>query len=150
MSVIPMREPLGYCCLVTISCIIGQVCMVHLAPPPKKKKKKVNKYINKFKKREIITYGACTCIFIKVRKTYLPGGFSRGNEWVYVCSREYDYVNEYTFPAKLQNMTGRTGWSGTQSFRIKGLDKCVFCWVCSILIKQRDVVVRWSGEVMSI
>ena len=61
-------------------------------------------------------------------------------------SREYDYVNEYPYSAKLQNMTCWTE-SGTQSSNIKGLDKCVWCWVCSVLSKQRGEVVWWGGGV---
>ena len=37
--------------------------------------------------------------------------------------------------------------SGTQSSHIKGLDKCVWCWVCSVLSKQRGEVVWWGGGV---
>ena len=61
-------------------------------------------------------------------------------------SREYDYVNEYPYSAKLQNMTCWTE-SGTQSSHIKGLDKCVWCWVCSVLSKQRGEVVWWARGV---
>ena len=67
--------------------------------------------------------------------------------WFHIkFSREYDYVNEYPYSAKLQNMTGWTE-SGTQSSHIKGLDKCVWCWVCSVLSKQRGEVVWWGGGV---
>ena len=67
--------------------------------------------------------------------------------WFHIkFSREYDYVNEYPYSAKLQNMTCWTK-SGTQSSHIKGLDKCVWCWVCSVLSKQRGEVVWWGGVV---
>ena len=67
--------------------------------------------------------------------------------WFHIkFSREYDYVNEYPYSAKLQNMTCWTE-SGTQSSHIKGLDKCVWCWVCSVLSKQRGEVVWWGGGV---
>ena len=67
--------------------------------------------------------------------------------WFHIkFSREYDYVNEYPYSAKLQNMTCWTE-SGTQSSNIKGLDKCVWCWVCSVLSKQRGEVVWWGGGV---
>ena len=67
--------------------------------------------------------------------------------WFHIkFSREYDYVNEYPYSAKLQNMTCWTK-SGTQSSDIKGLDKCVWCWVCSVLSKQRGEVVWWGGVV---
>ena len=60
-------------------------------------------------------------------------------------SREYDYLNEYPFSAKLQNITTWTQ-SGPQSSNIKVLDKCVWCCICSVLNKQRDEV-RWWGVV---
>ena len=67
--------------------------------------------------------------------------------WFHIkFSREYDYVNEYPYSAKLQNMTCWTK-SDTQSSHIKGLDKCVWCWVCSVLSKQRGEVVWWGGVV---
>ena len=67
--------------------------------------------------------------------------------WFHIkFSREYDYVNQYPYSAKLQNMTCWTE-SGTQSSHIKGLDKCVWCWVCSVLSKQRGEVVWWGGGV---
>ena len=67
--------------------------------------------------------------------------------WFHIkFSREYDYVNEYPYSAKLQNMTCWTE-SSTQSSHIKGLDKCVWCWVCSVLSKQRGEVVWWGGGV---
>ena len=67
--------------------------------------------------------------------------------WFHIkFSREYDYVNEYPYSAKLQNMTCWTE-SGTQSSHIKGLDKCVWCWVCSVLSKQRGEVVWWARGV---
>ena len=67
--------------------------------------------------------------------------------WFHIkFSREYDYVNEYPYSAKLQNMTCWTE-SGTQSSHIKGLDKCVWCWLCSVLSKQRGEVVWWGGGV---
>ena len=67
--------------------------------------------------------------------------------WFHIkFSREYDYVNEYPYSAKLQNMTCWTE-SGTKSSHIKGLDKCVWCWVCSVLSKQRGEVVWWGGGV---
>ena len=67
--------------------------------------------------------------------------------WFHIkFSREYDYVNEYPYSAKLQNMTCWTE-GGTQSSHIKGLDKCVWCWVCSVLSKQRGEVVWWGGVV---
>ena len=67
--------------------------------------------------------------------------------WFHIkFSREYDYVNEYPYSAKLQNMTCWTE-SGTQSSHIKRLDKCVWCWVCSVLSKQRGEVVWWARGV---
>ena len=62
-------------------------------------------------------------------------------------SKEYDNVNECPFPPKLQTMTSWTR-SGPRSYHIKGSNKCVWCWVCSVLSKQRrGDEMRWWGEV---